>query len=97
MGPCCAASHASADGTAARPERQARAEGLILRKSATAQSGYSHVICTKSKAKPFRVAFHVEGRCARDRACAFLHLEVARPKEDNPSWLDEDLAARKAG
>ncbi len=43
------------------------------------------------------LAFHVEGRCARDRACAFLHLEVARPKEDNPSWLDEDLAARKAG
>ena len=46
------------------------------------------------------IAFHLEGRCAREGAakggCAFLHLEVAGAAVDNPSWLEEDLAARSA-
>lgn len=43
------------------------------------------------------LAFHLDGQCARARGCAFLHLEVARKGEENPSWLEEDLQTRAAG
>ena len=44
------------------------------------------------------MAFHVDGTCARESSgkggCAFLHLEVAGAADDNPAWLEEDLATR---
>lgn len=34
-------------------------------------------------------ALHMESGCQRERTCAFLHVEVAKDADNDPSWLQE--------